>query len=248
MTVQPNDYGVVHTKTRREVVLLNSVGGCSWGRCAFCEYHDTYSRNAQQARVSNRRVLDKVSGIYDTLQIVCSASFPELPMSTWYDIREVCRNKGIKKLIIELHWTWREEQSRIVEFFDGIEILPIYGVETFDFFMREVCWFKGYGRITPAELRKYAWSVNLLIGVKEQTMEGITADVQSAVEAGFGLINLLVFAPNDTTIERDNDLCEQFYQSELFQNIKNNPQFEIVDGLDRRAPDNIGNVGAGSDY
>lgn len=248
MTVQPNDYGVVHTKTRREVVLLNSVGGCSWGRCAFCEYHDTYSRNAQQARVSNRRVLDKVSGIYDTLQIVCSASFPELPMSTWYDIREVCRNKSIKKLIIELHWTWREEQSRIVEFFEGIEILPIYGVETFDFFMREVCWFKGYGRITPAELRKYAWSVNLLIGVKGQTMEGITADVQSAVEARFGLINLLVFAPNDTTIERDNDLCEQFYQSELFQNIKNNPQFEIVDGLDRRAPDNIGNVGAGSDY
>lgn len=248
MTIQPNDYGVVHSKTKREVVLLNSVGGCSWGRCAFCEYHDTYSRNAQQALVNNRRVLDKVSGIYDTLQIVCSASFPELPMSTWYDIRQVCYDKGIKKLIIELHWIWRNEQARIIDFFRDIEILPIYGIETFDFYQREVCWFKGYGRITPEALREYAWSINLLIGVKGQTLESIMSDIIDASNAGFKLINLLVFAPNDTSVERDDELCDAFYKSDLFQRIKDDPRYEIIDGLDRRAPDNLGNVGAGSEY
>lgn len=247
MTIQPNNYGIVHTKTKREVILLNTVGGCSWGRCSFCEYKDTFSRNAQAAVINNRHVLEQLTGIYGVVQVICSASFVELPMSTWYDLRETCQRLGIHTLIIEMHWIWRNEQQRILEFFNDFTIRPVYGLETFNFVRRETEWFKGYGPVSIVDLKKYAFGINLLIGVKGQTMADIEEDVLMAKQY-FGLVNVLVFEPNDTAVERDWDLCETFYNSDLFLKMKDDPQFEILDGLDRRAPDNLGFVGEGAKY
>lgn len=247
MTFQTNMYGVVHTKTPRECVLLNTVGGCSWRRCAFCEYCNTYSRTALEADHQNRHTLNLVEGIYGTLQVICSASFVELPVATWFNLKEVCESKGIKKLIIEMHWIFRDQVERIRDFFNGITVEIILGLETFDFARRETEWFKGYGRVTVDELKKVADSVNLLIGVKGQTMADIERDFELAVP-NFIRTNVCVFEPNDTPVERDWDLVEEFYNSDLFRKYKDDPRVEILDGLDRRAPDNLGFVGVGPQY
>lgn len=247
MTFQTNFYGVVTSKTPREVVLVNTVGGCSWHRCAFCEFCNTYSRTAQEAEKFNHESLKYVRGIFPTLQIVCSASFVELPMATWFEIRDICKKHNITNLIVESHWIFREQTQRIREFFEGIDVEVIYGLETFDFYRREVEWFKGYGKVTVEELKKYADSINLLIGVKGQTMEQIQADIELAAD-NFKRVNVLVFEPNDTPVERDNDLVDEFYNSRIFAKYKDDPRVEIMDGLDRRAPDNLGNVGVGCHY
>lgn len=247
MTFQTNQYGKVNTKTPREVVLINSVGGCSWRRCAFCEYCNTYSNTAIEAARLNRQTLSLVTGEYGVLQVVNSASFSENPIATWFDILEVCREHGIHTLIVESHWIFRDQNQRIRDFFKGIEVQIIYGVETFNFHRREVEWFKGYGNITAEQLAQYADSVNLLIGVRGQTMADIEEDFRLATRH-FKRVNVCVFEPNDTDIERDNELMDQFYTSVLFEQYKNNPQVEILDGLDRRAPDNLGFVGVGAQY
>lgn len=249
MTVQPNLYGVVHSKIKREVVLLNTSGGCSWGRCAFCEYHYTYSRNAYEAAQFNKSVLANVRGVYDTLEVMCSASFVELPMETWYDLYDTCIKNGIKTIHIEMHWIHRKQVSRIREFFarGGITCVIVFGVETFDFYRREVEWYKGYGHATPEQIAEYADGINLLIGVKGETLESIEADVNIAL-SNFKIVNLLMFEPNDSPIERDNYLVDLFYNSKLFRDIHNLENVQILDGLDRRAPDNLGYVGVGAHY
>ena len=251
MTLQTNMYGVVHKKTPREIVLLNTVGGCSWHRCAFCEYCDTYSKTALEAEKQNKQVLDKVKGEYAVLQVMCSASFAELPMATWYDIRSKCWEKGIETLIVEMHWIHRDSNLRISEFFENnanpINVQFIYGIETFDFRRRETEWFKGYGNISANDLKQYADSVNLLIGVKGQTMKDIENDIKIAYD-NFACIYINVFEPNDTPIERDWELMEEFYNSLLFFKFKDDSRVEILDGLDKRAPDNLGFVGVGPNY
>lgn len=249
MTFQTNVYGVVTTKTPREVVLVNTVGGCSWHRCAFCEFCNTYGRTALEAEKFNKESLKYVRGLFQVLQIVCSASFVELPMATWFDIADVCKKNGIAKIIIEMHWMHREQLDRIHKFYgdQGIEVETIFGIETFDFMRREAEWFKGYGKVTLEELKKYADSVNLLIGVKGQTMDDIQKDIELAVP-NFKRVNVLMFEPNDTDVERDNNLVEEFYNSRVFARYKDDPKVEIMDGLDRRAPDNLGNVGVGCHY
>lgn len=251
MTFQTNMYGVVHNKTPREVVLLNTVGGCSWHRCAFCEYCNTYSRTALEAEKQNKQTLASVQGIYPTLQVVCSASFAELPVATWYDIKNKCYEKGINTLIVEMHWIHRESNALIRDFFQRgpifINVQFIYGIETFNFRRREVEWFKGYGNISLNELKKYADSVNLLIGVKGQTMNDIENDIEIAVNH-FVRTNVCVFEPNDTPVQRDWDLTNEFYESALFAKYKDDPRIEILDGLDKRAPDNLGFVGVGPSY
>lgn len=247
MTFQTNVYGVIHKKTPRECVLLNTVGGCSWRRCAFCEYSNTFSRTAFEADRNNRQVLSQVQGIYDTLQVMCSASFAELPTATWYNLREICSEKGISRLLIEQHWMFRDQNDRIRQFFAGIDVDITFGIETFDFTRRETEWFKGYGRVTVEELKAVADSVNLLIGVSGQTMQDIAQDLDIAL-THFKRVNVCVFEPNDTLVERDWDLVEQFYNSDLFQRYRDDSRVEILDGLDRRAPDNLGFVGVGPQY
>jgi hypothetical protein len=78
-------------------------------------------------------------------------------------------------------------------------------------------------------------------------MDDIEKDFRIATE-NFIRTNVCVFEPNDTDVERDNELMEEFYNSALFRDFKDDPRVEILDGLDRRAPDNLGFVGVGAQY
>lgn len=257
MTHQTNDYGIVYTKLPREVVLLNTVGGCSWARCAFCDYCNTYGRTTAEAAKHNEEVLAKVQGHYKTLQVICSANFIELPVPTLYSLRTICEHKGITRLIVETHWMHRMHDARIRDFFKGITIDFVYGVESFNFLLREATWFKGYGDVTPAQIASYADSINLLIGVKGQTWDDISNDIDIALSltdsasvpfSRLRRIYIYVFETNETEVERDNELIEEFYLSELFKELCCRDNVEILDGMDSRAPDNLGYVGVGAQY
>lgn len=249
MVRQVNDYGVVQDLGRhpREVVLLNTVGGCSWAKCAFCDYCNTFGRTAFDAERHNREVLSHVTGLYGVLQVVCSANFVELPVATWFDLRSVCYERGIKTLLLETHWIHRHRDAQVREFFKDINVIFIYGIETFHFQRREVEWFKGYGNLDLTELASYADAVNLLIGVEGQTVDDITRDINIALH-NFRYTFVYVFESNDTEIHRDNDLVEEFYQSSLFTYLCTLDGVEILDGMDRRAPDHMGYVGSGARY
>lgn len=249
MTIQTNDYGCATNKEPREVILLNTVGGCSWSRCAFCDLCSTYNSTADNASKHNKRVLSKVVGFSSTLQVLCSANFCELPAATWFDLLEVCIAKNIKTLLVETHWLHREMDIKVKSFFSnaGITVRFIYGIESFDFSLREARWFKGYGNVSIDQLKVYADRVNLLIGVEGQTLDTIQADITKAI-INFEHTYIYAFEPNDTPIKRDNTLMELFYESKLFRDLMFMPNVEILDGLDRRAPDNLGNVGIGPKY
>lgn len=248
MTIQPNVYGIVATKRPREVVLVNTVGGCSWHRCVFCEYCDTYSRTEHEAEIFNRSSLSNVTGAYGILQIVCSASFIELPTATWIDIRNLCVSKSISILMVESHWMHRQHDKDIRDFFRGVcEIEVTYGVDSFDMNRRELEWFKGYGNFDISELKEHASAVNLLIGVEGQQLEEICHEIEFAV-SNFPRVNVIAFEENDTPVKRDKEVLENFYHSDTFYKYKDDPRVEIMDGCDSRAPDNLGNVGVGCRY
>lgn len=251
MSNQHNVYGVVDTKLPREVVLLNTVGGCSWHNCAFCDYCNTFSNDAHAADRHNSAVLSKVTGIYGRLQIVCSANFMELPVMTWFNIAEVCNLHNIHTIIIESHWIYRGENgdSHVIDFFNkrDITVKVTHGIETFDYDMRERRWFKGYGNVQPEELRHYANHVNLLIGVMGQTLDGIIKDIMIAL-VNFEHVYVYAFESNETDVIRDKALMNQFYNSDFFTHNKTNPSLEILDGSDFRAPDHMGFVGVGAQY
>lgn len=247
MTHQINDYGVVYTKTPREVVLLNTVGGCSWAKCAFCDYCNTFGRTALDAEKKNRETLSKVTGSWSTLQIICSANFIEVPTATWFALRQLCNAKNIKTLILETHWIHREHDYAIRQFFKGIRVEMVYGIETFNYNRREVEWFKGYGHISIEELKLYADAINLLIGVRGQTLDEIKHDIILALN-NFKKVFIYVFETNDSDVQRDNALIDAFYNSDLFATLKNQINVEILDGMDSRAPDNLGFVGTGARY
>lgn len=250
MTCQNNTYGIVNTKTPREVVLLNTVGGCSWGRCAFCDYCNTFSRNTLEAVTHNASVLAQVTGVSNTLQIVCSANFVELPIATWFDIKHTCQARGIHTLIVETHWLYRKEVAHIRDFFAeaGVAVKLVYGIQTFDFFRREAEWFTGYGDVDAETLANYTDSINLLIGVRGQTLDDIVSDITTA-KTYFSHTSIFAYEPFEgAALLRDNELMDAFYTSEVFDSIKDDPSIEILDGLDSRAPDHMGYVGVGAQY
>jgi hypothetical protein len=53
----------------------------------------------------------------------------------------------------------------------------------------------------------------------------------------FQRMNLNIFTNNTTPVKRDENLVEEFYNSDLFSEIKNLPNLEIIDYGDSRAPD-----------
>ena len=71
-------YSVIHTKMRREFVLLQGRG-CRWGKCTFCDYHNDVSGEPFEV---NRPVLESVTGVYGVLDVINSGSAMELDECT----------------------------------------------------------------------------------------------------------------------------------------------------------------------
>lgn len=227
----------------REHVLLVSLG-CSWGKCAFCDYQDDKSSSVLACDILNKKVLSQVRGqeIGSTcLDVTCSASYTELPFTTMNYIRQTCEDKGIKTLILEGHYIYRDTNHLYTEFFGsrGIEVLFRCGVETFDENIREKTLRKGLPGVTPEQLSQYFQWVNIMFGMDCQTIDQLKKDIEIALKY-FKRINLSIYTTIPGGPKRDQAAIEAFYYSEYYKNLLSNPKIEIFDEWD---DGNVHNVG-----
>lgn len=230
-------YVRIEGKYPREIVLLKS-NPCFHGKCIFCDYIED---NGGDFSV-NKTVLSCVTGDRP-LQIIDSASYFELSTEILDLIDDICIEKNISERIIELHWKFRRELKILKERFPNIS--GLVGVETFDINFRRYL-KKAMPDVTAQEIAEHFDWVNILFGIKGQSLDMLKQDVDLALRY-FKRMNLNIFVSNSTAVERDNVLIEEFYNSNFFEEIKDNINIDILDFADSRAPDNIGGLGEDGD-
>lgn len=227
----------------RENVLLVSLG-CSWGKCAFCDYQDDKSSSVLACDTVNKKVLSQVRGTEtgaSCLDVTCSASYTELPFTTMNYIRETCIAKGIKTVILEGHYIYRDSNRYFTDFFGSHDINVIFrcGVETFDENIREGLLRKGLPGVTPTELAKYFDWINIMYGMDCQSFEQLQKDIEIGLEH-FKRINLSIYTSIPNGPGRDDEAISAFYNSDLYRELKKNPRIDIFDEWDENNDHNVG--------
>lgn len=198
-------YSVINTHMKREFLLLQGTG-CIWRKCTFCDYYNDISADPFTV---NKSVIDKISGIYSTVDVINSGSIFELDSNTMYYLREKLIEKGVKTLWCESHWLYHNSLDEIREYFKGIEVKFRIGAETFNSDLRK-SWNKGIAEnITAEKIAEYFDGACLLVCVKGQTKESIIRDIELAYK-NFSYFNVNVFMENSTKEKADKDLIKWF--------------------------------------
>ena len=227
----------------RENVLLVSLG-CSWGKCAFCDYQDDKSSSVLACDSVNKKVLAEVKGeeIGSTcLDVTCSASYTELPFTTMNYIRETCIEKGIKTVILEGHYIYKNSNQYYIDFFksNDIDVLFRCGVETFDEKIREDFLHKGLPGVTPWQLAEHYQWINLMFGMEGQTFDQLKKDIETGLEH-FQRINLSIYTTVPNGPARDVSAIKAFYEGDFYQELLKNPRVDIFDEWDDENGHNVG--------
>ena len=220
-------YSVITDKNPREIVLLRG-SGCRYKKCRFCDYHLDFSRNEKENFELNKGILSKVTGIYQSLEVINSGSFPELDIETMKEIENVCVRKGITQLRFEVHWMYHKHVKKWKEHFKekGITLKIKMGVETFDEAFRKDVFDKGMEHVSPEEIASVADEVCLLFGVTGQTLESMTEDIETGLKL-FERICINIMVENSTEIHPDNDVIEMFMKN-LYPKYIDNPRVDIL--------------------
>ena len=235
-------YGQVTKRLPREVVLLRG-SGCFWGNCIFCDYHLDQDYNAFRNHKLNHKVLEKVTGKYGVLQIMNSGSASELDVATIFELMKLCKDKNIKQLILESHVKYENDIKVFREQFRPTELKFIIGAESFDINYRENVLNKGIGDRKASEFENFDW-VNLLFGMTSPNIEKLKRDVELALKY-FERVTINIFCENTTTVKRDNELIDKFYDSDLFKSLQTTyyDRVEILDDIDDRCNADLDGVG-----
>lgn len=69
-----NRYSLINDHLKRELLLLQGLG-CVWKKCTFCDYYEDKSNNPFEL---NKQIIDQITGIYRTVDIINSGSIFEL--------------------------------------------------------------------------------------------------------------------------------------------------------------------------
>lgn len=218
-----NRYSKITNKNCREIVLLKSFP-CAWGKCKFCDYTDDNSNNIEEIVKLNKEVLANVTGEYGVLEVINSGSCFELPKETLNMIRDIIKEKNIKKLFLESHWMYRNRLQEMKDFM-GIPITFKIGVETFNNEFREKYLNKHANFKTPEEVRAYFDSPCIMVGIKGQTKEMIDYDIY-ILKKYFKLGTINVFTNNSTEVKRDDELVEWFIKK--YSYLNDDPTIEIL--------------------
>ena len=198
-------YSVINTHMKREFLLLQGTG-CIWRKCTFCDYYNDISADPFDV---NKTVIDKISGIYSTVDVINSGSIFELDSNTMSYLRDKLIEKKVKTLWCESHWLYHNRLDEIREYFKGIEVKFRIGAETFDSDLRK-SWNKGIAEnITAEKIAEYFDGACLLVCVKGQTKESIIRDIELAYK-NFCYFNVNVFMENSTNEKADKDLIKWF--------------------------------------
>lgn len=220
-------YSVINDKNPREIVLLRG-SGCKWKRCAFCDYHTDFSEDENANFELNSKELNKVTGIYNHLEVINSGSFCDLDEKTIELIEKVCQDKKIKTLHFECHWIHRKEIPAFkARFFKiGVTVKIKSGIETFDYDFREKVLIKGIGQSDPAIISKLFDECCLLFGIKGQTLESMKNDIEIGLKY-FERICINLMVENTTNIHPDNEVLQIFIK-ELYPLYIENPRVDIL--------------------
>jgi hypothetical protein len=216
-------YSKIVNKDKREIVLL--IGnGCKWSKCKFCNYHLDRNKDEKEQYKINDEVLAKVTGEFGVLEAINSGSIFELNEKSFIKLLEVCKQKEIKRLIIESHYMYK---SRIINLREKCSKLGIIlqvkgGVETFDADFRENVLKKGFGYPTLEELQEVFDIVNLLVGVKGQTFKQIEDDIKIGIK-NFDRVCVNLYKEMDDIMTANEELKRKFMQEiyPLYRNFDN---------------------------
>lgn len=225
-------YSKVLNKNPREIVLLKSRP-CKWGHCLFCDYiHDNCSDDKSIIGF-NRNVLKDVTGEFESLEVINSASVFELPEESLKDIKDIVLEKKIKKLYFESHYSYKNRLSEIVDYFRDVNIIFKTGIETFDDDFRNDYLHKGVHFNSYKEVARNFKSICLLVGIKGQTEQMIKKDIEIAVNH-FEHICINIYVENTTPVKQDLELIHWFEREysylEEYDNIEilwNNTDFGV---------------------
>lgn len=202
-----NRYSVINKKIKREIVLLKGKP-CRWGKCAFCDYIADNSPDDDLNTSVNRTVLQNITGEFGVLEVINSGNIFELPQRTLEEIHRIIYEKGIHTLFFEAHWIYRKRLQQMRNFF-GIKTIIKTGIETFSSDFRENTLIKGVKYNCIGDIQKYFDSVCLMVGIKGQTREMISKDIEIATE-NFEHFTVNVYVKNSTEIVPDNKLIAWF--------------------------------------
>lgn len=198
-------YSLINDHLKRELLLLQGLG-CVWRKCTFCDYYEDKSNNPFEL---NKQIIDQITGIYRTVDIINSGSIFELDKKTKEYLKEKLIEKNIKTMWCETHFIYRNKLDDIRKFFYPIKIKFRVGAETFDPILRDK-WQKGIPfQYDAKDIAKYFDGVCLLVCVKGQTKEIIINDIKKAYN-NFEYFNVNVFNPNSTKEELDSNLLDWF--------------------------------------
>lgn len=216
-------YNVINEKNKREIVLLKSFP-CVWGKCTFCDYIDDNSINEDEINELNKEILKSITGTHGVLEVINSGSCFEIPKGTLKLIKDVIKEKNIKKLFLESHWCYKNRLQEMRDFF-GIEIVFKIGVESFDNDFRNVFLNKNANFKSYLEVKEHFQSICLLVGIKGQTKEIIKNDIDIVMEHfNYGTIN--IFTENTTSLKRDEELIKWFEKE--YSYLKDVEKIEVL--------------------
>ena len=216
-------YSEITNKNKREIVLLKSFP-CVWGKCSFCDYILDNSNSEDEINKLNFGVLENITGKYGVLEVINSGSCFELPKDTLFKIKEIIKEKNIKRLFLESHWSYKNRIQEMRDFFE-IPITFKIGVESFDYDFRNDFLNKNAKFKTVEELKEYFDSPCMLVGIKGQTKEMIDNDMKIVLE-NFNHATINVYVNNTSSIKRDDDLINWFCEKYKF--LDENPNIEIL--------------------
>lgn len=226
-------YSVIDEKDKREIVLLKSFP-CKWGKCTFCDYIDDNSQSISEMVSLNREVLNKVTGKYNKLEVINSASVFELPAETLKDIKDVVKKKDIKTLVFEVFYNYRNRLDEIRNYFSEVKVEFKTGIETFDEDFRNNFLNKKINVKNPEDVKEDFDVICLLVGIKGQTKEMIRRDME--LSKMFPRVCINIFINNDTDIKRDEELVQWFKDeygyldaNERYDILWNNTDFGVGD-------------------
>ena len=220
-------YSKILDKDKREIVLL--IGsGCKWQKCKFCNYYLDRTKYDDEQYKINKEVLDNVTGEFQVLEAINSGSIFELNEKSKNELLKTCKEKNIKRLIIESHYMYK---NKIKEFKKECKDLKIYlkvkgGIETFDENFRENILNKGFGRPSLEELKETFDEINLLVGIKGQTFEQVKKDIEIGLE-NFERICVNLYKEMPDIMPQDENLKKRFLK-ELYPIYKENNKIDIL--------------------
>lgn len=215
-------YSLINDHLKREFLLLQGKG-CVWKKCTFCDYYEDSNNNAFE---TNKEVIDQITGIHKTVDVINSGSIFELDKKTKEYLKQKLIEKNVDVMWCESHFIYRNRLDEIRKYFYPIKVKFRVGAETFDSDLRDK-WQKGIPKeITAEDISKYFDGVCLLICVKGQTKEIIINDIKLAF-ANFEYFNINVFNPNSTKEELDHDLLEWF-KKDIYPYLTEHDNIEVL--------------------